>query len=127
MTGITSDPSDKCITEIDPVTGMQHCYLVLPDGQRRELILPVRRSYKHLRCGAVTSMGQAIAETYAANPSFYGGTYCCACLTHYPVGAYGEFIWVNCMPADPKGNGTLVGTLNKRPEDIIGRKEMTKL
>lgn len=41
-------------------------------------------------CGAVTTMGQALAETYARNPHFYGSTYCCACSMHRPVN---EFVW----------------------------------
>lgn len=44
-------------------------------------------------CGTRTTMGQAIAETYARSPHYYGGTYCCGCSTHFPVGAYGEFVW----------------------------------
>jgi hypothetical protein len=44
-------------------------------------------------CGAVTTMGLAIAETYARNPSFYGGTFCAHCGGHFPVGAQGEFVW----------------------------------
>lgn len=44
-------------------------------------------------CGAVTTMGVAIAETYATEPGFYGGTYCCGCSTHKPVGRDGEFVW----------------------------------
>lgn len=44
-------------------------------------------------CGAVTTMGRKIAETYARNPAFYGGTYCATCHTHLPVGADGEFVW----------------------------------
>lgn len=46
-------------------------------------------------CGTVTTMGQAIAETYARQPSFYGATYCCGCRRHLRVGAHGEFIWVD--------------------------------
>jgi len=45
------------------------------------------------RCGVVTTMGQALAETYARNPSFYSGTFCCGCGTHFPVGENGEFVW----------------------------------
>ena len=45
-------------------------------------------------CGTVTTLGSAIAETYARNPSFYGGTFCCGCGKHLPVGASGEFVWV---------------------------------
>jgi hypothetical protein len=44
-------------------------------------------------CNTVTTMGQALAETYARDPSFYGGTMCCACRNHFPVGPDGEFIW----------------------------------
>lgn len=44
-------------------------------------------------CGTVTTMGRAIAETYARTPEFYGGTFCCGCATHLPVGANGEFVW----------------------------------
>lgn len=41
-------------------------------------------------CGAVTSMGTALAETYARQPSFYGATYCISCHMHRPVA---EFVW----------------------------------
>jgi len=44
-------------------------------------------------CGTQTTMGQALAETYAREPGFYGSTYCCGCSMHRPVGAAGEFIW----------------------------------
>lgn len=54
-------------------------------------------------CGVVTKMDQAIAETYAKDPKFYGSTYCCGCGFHIPVGAEGEFIWDD-------GSGDRVGT-----------------
>jgi len=41
-------------------------------------------------CGAVTGMASALAETYARQPDFYGGTFCVACRTHLPVGADGS-------------------------------------
>lgn len=44
-------------------------------------------------CGAVTTMGQALAETYARDPRFYGGTFCSRCAVHLPVGHDGEFVW----------------------------------
>lgn len=91
--GITTDRHDGCLHEVDPETGMNKCYLVLPDGQRKHLVRPVRRTYIHLTCGSTTTMGQAIAETYAANPNFYGRTMCVACKGHFPVGAEGEFVW----------------------------------
>jgi len=46
-----------------------------------------------LRCGAVTNMARTIAETYARDPHFYGGTFCARCKAHFPVGEKGEFIW----------------------------------
>lgn len=42
-------------------------------------------------CGAHTSMGQALSETYARNPKFYGATFCTGCNKHLPVD---EFVWV---------------------------------
>lgn len=44
-------------------------------------------------CKVKTTMGQALAETYARNPSFYGSTFCAGCRTHLPVGEQGEFVW----------------------------------
>ena len=44
-------------------------------------------------CGSVTTMGRALAETYARDPKFYGGTFCCHCGKHFPVGEHGEFVW----------------------------------
>ena len=44
-------------------------------------------------CGTVTTMGLALAETYARDPRFYGATFCCGCGTHLPVGERGEFVW----------------------------------
>jgi hypothetical protein len=41
-------------------------------------------------CGTVTTMGTALAETYARDPHFYSGTFCCGCGTHLPLA---EFVW----------------------------------
>ncbi len=46
-------------------------------------------------CGTLTTMGDAIAETYARNPKFYGATFCCQCRDHFPVGEKGEFEWLD--------------------------------
>lgn len=43
-------------------------------------------------CGTTTTMGLAIAETYARDPKFYGATFCCNCGTHLPVN---EFVWLD--------------------------------
>jgi len=44
-------------------------------------------------CGVLTSMPQAIAETYARQPGYYGSTFCCGCGQYFPVGGSGEFVW----------------------------------
>lgn len=80
--------------EIDPQTGMQKSYVVLSEEERAKgFVRPVRQSYVHTKCQAVTRMGLALAETYARDPQFYSGTYCATCRDHFPVGADGEFFW----------------------------------
>ena len=75
---------------------------VLCDEEREKgFVRPVRTSYRHLKCGTVTTMPLKIAETYAARPSFYGQTFCCGCGEYLPVGEHGEFAWLD---------GTKVGT-----------------
>lgn len=81
---------------IDPATGMQKAYVVLSDEERAKgFVRPVRRSYKHLKCGAITTMGMSLAETYARDPKFYTGTFCATCCEHFPVGEAGDFIWID--------------------------------
>lgn len=90
----TDDPNDPGLSDVDPVTGLQRSYLVLSDAERAAGFLrPVRNTYIHEKCGTATIMGQAIAETYARTPTFYGATYCAGCRAHFPVGRTGEFIW----------------------------------
>jgi hypothetical protein len=93
--------------EIDPATGMQKGYVVLsPEERAKGFVRPVRRSYVHIGqgaefdghvqikngtgCGTVTTMGIALAETYARDPYFYSGTFCCGCRKHLPLT---EFVW----------------------------------
>ena len=88
---VTNDHRD-----IDPTTGMQKDHVVLSDEERAKgFVRPVRDSYVHEKCGTVTTMGRALAETYAREPSFYIGTFCVSCRAHFPVGATGEFVWKN--------------------------------
>lgn len=88
--GLTTDPNDGCLNEIRE-DGQQQCYLVLSEEERAKgFVRPLRRSYKHLTCGTVTTMGLALCETYARDPKFYGGTFCCGCSAHFPVA---EFVW----------------------------------
>lgn len=87
-------PEHRNIIQSGPFAGQQQGYVVLAEEERAKgFVRPVRRSYKHLKCGAVTTMGQALAETYARNPYFYSGTFCAACGSHFPVGENGEFVW----------------------------------
>jgi len=93
--GTTDDRNDPGLNKIAP-DGMQEKYLVLSDEERAKgFIRPVRRSYVHETCGTLTTMGQALAETYAANPGFYSGTYCVGCRNHFPVGVNGQFVWAD--------------------------------
>jgi hypothetical protein len=59
-------------------------------------------------CGHITTMGSAIAETYASDPAFYGGTFCSHCGKHFPVGEKGEFIWID--PITGQDSNERVGT-----------------
>lgn len=102
--GLTNDPQEARDSGINPETGMQHKYVVLTEDERAKgFVRPVRRSYVHAQelggCGAVTHMHQAIAETYARQPGYYGGTYCAGCKDHFPVGEHGQFVWDG--PYDP--------------------------
>lgn len=54
-------------------------------------------------CGVTTTMSLPLAETYARDPKFYGGTWCSGCGTHLPVA---EFVWAAGQP----GEGERVGT-----------------
>lgn len=89
--------------EIDPKTGMQRDYVVLAEEERAKgFVRPVRRWYTHVTCGQHTQMAQTIAETYARDPFFYSGTFCCTCHAHFPIGPKGEFVW--------RGTNEKVGT-----------------
>lgn len=114
----------ETLTDGSPVTpdhrelrpdGQQKAYVVLSEAERAKgFVEPVRDSYVHTRCQGVTTMGRSIAETYAREPEFYGGTFCCHCRAHFPVGEDGEFFW-------DKTNqkvGTRRGLDHREPFDI---------
>ena len=108
---LTTDPNDPCLKNGKKEEGQNTCYLVLSEEERAKgFVRPVRNKYIHVGvggheidpkdkskhgrtgkgCGALTSMGKALAETYARDPKFYGSTFCVGCNTHLPVA---EFIW----------------------------------
>jgi hypothetical protein len=68
-------------------------WILSEDERAKGFVRPVRRKYQHVKCGTVTTMGIAIAETYARDPKFYGRTFCCHCGGYFAVGADGEFVW----------------------------------
>ncbi len=77
--------------DIDPRTGQQKGYVVLTEEERAKgFVRPVRMSYIHKTCGTETRMALPIAETYARDPKFYSGTFCCHCRDHFPLD---QFHW----------------------------------
>lgn len=105
MSHLTSDPNDPRLTkgiDTEP-TEQAEVYLVLSEDERAKgFVRPVRNKYIHVGvggsegartgdgCGVETRMGDTLAETYARDPKFYGGTYCVGCKKHLPVD---EFLW----------------------------------
>jgi len=87
-------PEHRNTIKDGPRAGQQQGYKVLAEEERSKgFVRPVRRTYLHLKCNTTTTMGQTLAETYARDPKFYSGTFCCACRNHFPVGPDGEFVW----------------------------------
>lgn len=111
---LTSDPNDPRLSRgVDAAPRPQNdVYLVLSEEERAKgFVRPVRRAYVHRfwldgrtdplptvltsldglgGCGALTTMGLVLCETYARDPKFYGATYCVGCRMHKPVS---EFRW----------------------------------
>lgn len=94
-------PPAMCTTNGKPVaevraaqtaeTGQHDGYIVLcPDERAKGFVRPYRDAYRHTACGTVTTMGRALSETYARQPTFYGATFCVNCNKHLPVA---EFTW----------------------------------
>jgi hypothetical protein len=96
-------------------TGQQKAYVVLsPEERAKGFVRSVRRSYVHVGklqqmenpdhpsgvtqewemrvggCNRTTTMGLALAETYARDPSFYSDTFCSHCAHHFPLD---QFVW----------------------------------
>jgi len=110
---LTDDPNDPRLTRgaNDAPVPQSPVYLVLSEAERAKgFVRPLRRSYIHVgingseidpanpakhgrtgeACGAETTMGLALCETYARDPNFYGATYCVGCRMHRPIA---EFVW----------------------------------
>jgi len=91
---LTTDPNDPNLGhgfDEKPVS-QNKIYLVMTQEEiDKGYVKPFRKSYKHLSCGCITTMNDAIAATYARDPYFYGSTYCCSCQKHRPLI---EFVWM---------------------------------
>ena len=99
-------PEDGSHKKLRP-DGQQQDYVVLsPEERAKGFVKPVRNKYIHRKCGAVTHMGTALSETYARDPYFYSGTFCCHCGKHFPLN---QFNWTDGEPMDP--------LLQERPTD----------
>jgi hypothetical protein len=86
-------PENRSHTTLRP-DGQQEGYVVLSPSERSKgFVRPYRDTYRHLKCGKITTMSQSIAETYARDPYFYSGTFCATCRSHFPIGEDGEFVW----------------------------------
>lgn len=92
----TTNRDDSRLRKIGP-DGQQEAYRVLFDEERAKgLVRPVRQSYIHVSCGAVTHMSQADAEAYARDPAFYGATFCIPCGKHFRLideAGNAAFLW----------------------------------
>ena len=83
--GLTTDPNDPGLKKIRP-DGQQENYIVLSEAERAKgFVRPVRLGYVHLKCGGLTTMPRAIAETYARDPGYNGATFCVRCGAHFPL------------------------------------------
>jgi hypothetical protein len=91
-------PEDRSHTA-DRGDGQQKGYIVLSDEERlKGWVKPYRDKYIHNTCGTLTTMGRKLSETYARDPYFYSGTFCCGCGTHFPLD---QFKWSDGEPMDP--------------------------
>lgn len=99
-------PKDRSHVE-HTESGQQKGYIVLTDAERAKgFVRQVRDAYRHTKCHGVTTMGRALAETYARDPDFYSGTFCTTCRSHFPVGPDGEFVWLENDGAESEKVGT---------------------
>lgn len=107
ITGVHGEPLKEDYRELRP-DGQQKQYAVLSAEERAKgFVRPVRRTYVHAGinpkfdgtlldstgeggCGTPTTMGVALAETYARDPKFYTGTFCVNCGAHFPLA---QFVW----------------------------------
>lgn len=121
--GLTTDPNEPCLKDIKP-DGQQCCYLVLSEEERAKgFVRPIRHKYRHLKCGTVTTMGSELSETYARDPKFYGGTFCCHCGAHFRLRQHDaekkEWFWA--FEWEPDGDP--VGSDAQEAEEYLAKQK----
>lgn len=100
MCTTSGEPVAKVRAEQTESTGQHKAYIVLcPEERAKGFVRPFRDTYRHIPCGSTTTMGRALSETYARDPTFYGATFCVTCNAHFPVS---QFVWVD--------DGAIVGS-----------------
>jgi len=95
MSKLTTNRDNPDLSKIKD-NGQQESYLVLSQEETdKGYVRPLRNTYIHKKCGGLTKVDRRIAETYARNPSFYGGTFCVHCGVHFDLLKDGErqFTW----------------------------------
>lgn len=75
-----------CGLHIEGDTGGTVCYM----DPKHDGPCGVATGPRSQGCQSVTTMGCALSETYARDPTFYGATFCVNCNRHLPVA---EFMW----------------------------------
>lgn len=89
----SGEPVDDVRRNQTAETGQHSSYIVLcPDERAKGFVRPVRDVYRHRTCHTLTTMGLALSETYARDPTFYSHTFCMRCNAHFPVA---EFEWID--------------------------------
>lgn len=89
QTGEDHERPRQCIRRTGHEDNHEFTELMLVNGPIQFILLgPL--SPREGGCGTVTTMGRALSETYARDPSFYGATFCVTCNRHLPVA---EFVW----------------------------------
>jgi hypothetical protein len=73
-----------------------------PTTDEGEFAQPIRDTYVHTEgCGSNTTMGSALAESFARDPNQYGKTFCASCGDYYSLD---EFTWKHLeQPLDEVG------------------------
>lgn len=75
----------------EELAGMEHPhgYHIHDDADESGPFLrPIRKSYRHILCGAITRISDTVAKNYARNPKHYSGTVCVHCGSVYPVAGF---------------------------------------